>query len=194
MSYVQSVGQNKTAGFSFKSLLLIASVAYFAVLIFSLILTKYSLVFRLELLLPPEFKLHLVFLAPVVLFATLVLLLKHTWAGWLCWFVFVVTSICALGLSILSIMFFVIHTKSYCFSRDRLVQISVGDQGALGEGPTSLSVGQAWGPLFYKMRNTPVDKVLTVGKEVNGKVKLEYSVSSMTKVSDLDELLAGKPF
>lgn len=194
MTYVQSVGQNKTAGYSLKSLLLIACIAYFAVLIFSLILTKYSLVFRLELLLPPEFKLHLVFLAPAVLFATLVLLLKHTWAGWLCWFVFIVTGICALGLSILSFMFFVSHTENHCFSHDRLVQISVGDQGALGDGPTSLAVGQAWGPLFYKMRNTPVDKVLTVGKETNGKVKLEYSVNSMTQVRDLDELLAGKPF
>lgn len=194
MSYVQSVGQNKTAGDIRKSLLLIAFIAYFAVVVFFLILAKYSLLFRLELVLPPEFKLYLLLFAPAVFFAALVVLLRHTWAGWLCWFGLTVTGIGALGLSILSILFFVIHTEDQYFSNGRLVRISEGDQGALGSGPTNLSVGQAWGPFFYKMRSTPVNQYPTIGKEIDGKVKLKYAVDSIPQVRDLDDLLAGKPF
>lgn len=195
MSYVQIARLNNSAQGIRKKLLTGIFFAYFAVLLFFLVLANCGLFFRYESEFLSNFRLYVLLFAPTVVFAALLFRVRQTWSRVLSWFGLVCTGICGCLLA-LPCSFGVCKTETHYFSHDRLVQISASDQGALGDGPTSLSVGQAWGPLFYKMRNTSVDRYhyIAVGKEINGKVKLEYMVDSKAQVRDLDELLAGKPF
>lgn len=85
------------------------------------------------------------------------------------------------------------RTDTYHFSRDRHVEKSYADQGALGSSAHSIMAQQGWGPFFYRFEAEGVDTYPTVGKEINGKVEVKYSQGGKTITRDLDEWLAGKP-
>lgn len=193
MSYAQGVGPNKPVLGILRRLFQVTSLVYFALLLFFLIVANCGLVFRYEPEYFSSFLLYLFLFAPSIIFAFFASSFKQTWIRILCWFCLVVTGIGALGLAVIGSLFCVTETKNYVFSRDRVVRVSVSED-VFSVGHTNLSVGQAWGPLFYKMRCTAVSQYPTIGKEIDGKVKLEYTVDSKPQVRDLDDLLAGKPF
>lgn len=193
MSYAQGVRQNRPFVGILRRLFQVTSLVYFALLLFFLIVANCGLVFKYEPKFLSSFVLYLFLFAPSLTFAFFASSFKQTWIRILCWVCLVVTGIGALGLAVIGSLFCVTETKNYVFTHDRVVRIAVSGD-AFSVGQTNLSVGQAWGPFFYKIRYVPVDHVLTVGKEVNGKVKLEYMVNSKAQIRDLDELLAGKLF
>lgn len=193
MSHVQSVRQNKPVLGILQRLFQVTSLVYFALLLFFLILANCGLAFKYEPKFLLQFVLYLFLFAPSITFAFFASSFKQTWIRILCWVCLLVTGIGAFGLAAIDSLFCVFETKDYVFSHDRVVRISVSED-VFSVGHTNLSVGQAWGPLFYKMRCTAVSQYPTIGKEIDGKVKLEYTVDSKPQVRDLDDLLAGKPF
>jgi hypothetical protein len=84
-------------------------------------------------------------------------------------------------------------TDTHHFSRDRLVETSYIENGALGSSAHSILAKQGWGPLFYHFEAAGADTYPTVGKEINGKVVVKYKQDGKTITRDLDEWLAGKP-
>ncbi len=84
-------------------------------------------------------------------------------------------------------------TETHHFSRDRHVETSYIENGALGSSAHSILAKQGWGPLFYHFEAAGADTYPTVGKEINGKVEVKYKQDGKTITRDLDEWLAGKP-
>ncbi len=83
-------------------------------------------------------------------------------------------------------------SRVHNFRNGRQVTEAYVENGACGSCAHEIVARKGWGPFFYRRKCVAIDTYPTIGKEINGKVKVSYEAHGMTITRDLDEWLNSK--
>ncbi len=87
----------------------------------------------------------------------------------------IITVVCLLPAVLLtSLLLCILKTDYYYVGTQKRLDLSYGDQGALGAGPYLLYINKPWGPLFYKQQSTQIEGFPDITQQKNGNTTIKY--------------------